>query len=190
MIADEVLAENSLVATIAVVFQELLPGLLGLGGGELRSGRRNNRSCAFICWASVCVIALCVLHYYMVHVYGSSCECLAVPVSVLVREERAKSPIHSFWRLSLSIWTGDVDTSALWGRTLDGGTSVPSVSRSPGVSPQRRRGGPWAPPPRVAQIPGDVSGSFCLFFCCGLGSAIWFFVLCISSLGLVSCVGI
>ena len=29
--------------------------------------------------------------------------------------------------------------------------------------PRRRRGGPWAPPPRYAQIPGDVDGSTVCF---------------------------
>ena len=48
----------------------------------------------------------------MVCVYGPSCECLAVPASVLVREERAKSQ---------------------------------TVSRSPGVSPQKKEGRPMGP---------------------------------------------
>ena len=42
---------------------------------------------------------------------------------------------------------------------LMGGPQGPSVSRSPGAAPQKKAGGPWAPPPRGVQIPGDVNGS-------------------------------
>ena len=42
---------------------------------------------------------------------------------------------------------------------LMGGPQGPSVSRFLGQLLRRRRGGPWAPPPRSVQIPGDVDGS-------------------------------
>ena len=42
-----------------------------------------------------------------------------------------------------------------------GGPFGPSVSRSPEVTPQQ--GGPWAPPPCIEQIPGDVDGSSVCF---------------------------
>ena len=54
------------------------------------------------------------------------------------------------------------------GVPLMGVQSSPRYQGSLGCLPGRRRGGPWAPPPRDAQNPGDVDGSSCLFFCCGL----------------------
>ena len=53
---------------------------------------------------------------------------------------------------------------------------VPRYQGPPRCLLRRRQGGPWAPPPCSVQIPGDVEGSSILFFCCGLGFIIWFFV--------------
>ena len=58
----------------------------------------------------------------------------------------------------------NVDTSALRAHTLDGGgQKSPRYQGPPGCLPGRRRGGPWAPPPRCVD-PQNVS-----FFC----SAVW-----------------
>ena len=45
-----------------------------------------------------------------------------------------------------------------------GGFSDPSVTRSPGVSPQKMQGGPWAPPPCCDNSP-ETLFAWCLFFC-------------------------
>ena len=67
-----------------------------------------------------------------------------------------------------------------------GGSSDPSVPRSPGVSPQKLQGGPWAPPPCRVK-----SSENCQVFACGslsgtLGIFVGFSVRC-SSLGKVYC---
>ena len=53
-----------------------------------------------------------------------------------------------------------------------GGFSDPSVPRSPGVSPQKVQGGPWAPPPCCDNSP-ETLYAWCLF--CLLGVP-WLFV--------------
>ena len=62
---------------------------------------------------------------------------------------------------------------------------VPRYQGPLGCLLRRRRGGPWAPPPRDVQVPGDVHGSSCWIFCVGLGLVLCLFVLGYSSLGLV-----
>ena len=67
-----------------------------------------------------------------------------------------------------------------------GGSSDPSVPRSPGVSPQKLQGGPWAPPPCRVK-----SSENCQVFACGsfsgtFGIFVGFSVRC-SSLGKVYC---
>ena len=43
---------------------------------------------------------------------------------------------------------------------------VPRYQGPLGCLLRRRRGGPWAPPPRDVQVPGDVHGSSCWIFLC------------------------
>ena len=68
-----------------------------------------------------------------------------------------------------------------WG----GGFCVPLYQGPLGCLLRRRRGSPWAPPPRDVQVPGDVHGSSCWIFCVSLGLVFCLFVLGYSSLGLV-----
>ena len=74
--------------------------------------------------------------------------------------ERAKSRTHPFWGTSC-VSCLNVDAFALPGAVpLVGELRAPRYQGPLGCLPGRRRGGPWAPPPRDAQIPGDVNGFF------------------------------
>ena len=60
-----------------------------------------------------------------------------------------------------------------------GGSSDPSVPRSPGVSPQRVQGGPWAPPP-CSDKSSETLLVWCVvllfgFFGMDVGYSVWFF---------------
>ena len=99
--------------------------------------------------------------------------------------ERAKSRTHPFWGTSC-VSCLDVHASALPGAVpLVGELRVPRYQGPLGCLLRRRQGGPWAPPPRDVQVPGDVHGSSCWIFCVGLGLVLCLFVLGYSSLGLV-----
>ena len=77
--------------------------------------------------------------------------------SVLAREERAKSQTPTFWGTNMVICL-TVDTSALRGRTIDGGDiRLLGIKILGGVCPEE--GGPWAPPPR------NVHPQRCMVFC-------------------------
>ena len=59
-----------------------------------------------------------------------------------------------------------------------GGSSDPSVPRSPGVSPQKAQGGPWAPPPCSVNCSETLSGCVCFsvrFSGMDVGYSVWFF---------------
>ena len=55
-----------------------------------------------------------------------------------------------------------------------GGSSDPSVPRSPGVPPQKAQGGPWAPPPCIVNSSETLSG-LCLLFCSVFWDGCWVF---------------
>ena len=114
-----------------LLFLFLLGGVTG--SGRLLAAPPGNRSCLFVVGL---VSAL---------MRGVSCDIgrnlgwffcvgLSVPVYVLVRKERAKSQTLTFWGTKMIICS-IVDTSALRGRTLDGGDIRPLGIKVPrGVS--------------------------------------------------------
>ena len=102
----------------------------------------------------------------VLHVCLSVCPCQCCGQQNGLRAE----PIPSGVRRSFTCST--VDTSAPRRRTLDGGTFVPSVSRSPGVTPRKKAGRPMGPStPRCSASKSFGSVSFSwppLRFCFGL----------------------
>ena len=71
-----------------------------------------------------------------------------------------------------------------------GGSSDPSVPRSPGVSPQKVQGGPWAPPPCCDNSP-ETLFAWCLFFLLGVSWVfVWFLVWVSWPSGLRCCFGL
>ena len=119
-------------------------GVIGLG--RLLAAPPRNRSGAVGCsgrclrWCATCYAIMC-------GTCGASCVFVGLSLSMLWSAEQAKSWAHSFWGKKivylLDCWYFCASGAYPWW-----GDIRPSVSRSPGWLPGRRRGGQWAPPSR------------------------------------------